>query len=201
MSFSPYRGLFFLSPFLLLAVPGFWLWAKRGGREWLLFLVVSILYFLLLSSFATWWGGWAAGPRYIIPIFLFLAFPIIFVLDWVSTLSNRDVIRYVVYGSMVISVVSVWAETITNASWPNDWTLNPLFDLCLPALVRGDLSPNRGIMVFGLNGLESLLPLAVALVLWSFGAFGPTVMGRFRAGHGFTNERWFMRTRATVGRN
>jgi hypothetical protein len=59
---------------------------------------------------------------------------------------------------------------------------DPVWDFWLPALWTGVLRPNLGQLVFGLRGVESLLPLAVvfavglvALVLLSRGSgVGPT---------------------------
>jgi hypothetical protein len=186
MSFSPFRGLFFLSPFLLLAFPGFWMWWKRGrSPELLLFLLISGGFFLFISCFATWNGGYAVGPRYLIPMLLFMAFPIIFVFDWISTLPGRDVVRYLVYLSIGLSVLAVWAETIALNSWPDDQNLNPLFAYSLPEVVNGLIFPNFGITTLGMAGLASLWPLVIGLALLS-GVFvlplwrGSSLEGRAR---------------------
>ena len=63
---SPYRGLFFVSPVLLLAFVGFSA-MKRDRRFWSLVVLVSA-YVLTITSFNGWDGGWAFGPRYLVPI-------------------------------------------------------------------------------------------------------------------------------------
>jgi len=63
---SPYRGLFFVSPVLLLAFTGFSA-MKRDQRFWSIVIVVST-YVLTIASFNGWNGGWAFGPRYLVPI-------------------------------------------------------------------------------------------------------------------------------------
>src|SRR5947209_7049825 len=69
---SPYPGLFFLSPFLLLAPPGYVFWARSADRRWLLFLALPVAFLLTISMFQGWWGGLAVGPRYLIPALPFL---------------------------------------------------------------------------------------------------------------------------------
>lgn len=63
---SKYRGLFFLSPFLLLAVAGLW---KMRDRPFIVGSAVTIAVFLaFFSAFNGWHGGYTYGPRYILPL-------------------------------------------------------------------------------------------------------------------------------------
>jgi hypothetical protein len=172
MSLSPYRGLFFLSPFLLLAFPGYRLWRERGAAEWLLCLVIPVLYFLIMTMYTVWSGGLSVGPRLLIPMLPFMAVSITFVLDWVSKLPPRDVVRVLVYGLIGLSVLNTWAQTIAGTSilLPPQNNYNPLFTASLPELANGEVWLNRG-MDFGLVGWASLLPLFVLLTVWSVAMF------------------------------
>ncbi len=71
---SPYRGLFFSSPVLLMAVPGFFLFL--GRRQWrsslLICALISAVFICFIAGFHAWHGGSAAGPRYLLPMFPFL---------------------------------------------------------------------------------------------------------------------------------
>jgi hypothetical protein len=73
---SPYRGLFFSSPVLLMGVAG-WVALWREGRRTEVLLCGSMVGFFLLfnASFNAWHGGWGVGPRYLIPALPFLALP------------------------------------------------------------------------------------------------------------------------------
>src|SRR5690606_10532358 len=71
--FSPLRGLFALSPFLLLGLyglaPRFW----SGRRpELALSLVLLLLYTYFTSSFSYDSWGWTTGPRHLTPLVPFL---------------------------------------------------------------------------------------------------------------------------------
>ncbi len=68
LTISPYRGLFWYSPILLLALPG-WLMLRRqiSKLAWLILALVI----LQIAMFASWWswdGGVTWGPRFMLPI-------------------------------------------------------------------------------------------------------------------------------------
>jgi len=76
---SPYRGLFFTAPVLLLGVYGLVRWSRDGRTRAEALLMISILLFFLLfiTTFNGWHGGWAVGPRYLAPALPFLALPLV----------------------------------------------------------------------------------------------------------------------------
>ncbi len=69
LSFSPYLGLFTHAPLLLLCgvyLLGDLAGGRRFDRPWQSYLLAfSVPFFLAISSFFTWWGGWSYGPRYL----------------------------------------------------------------------------------------------------------------------------------------
>jgi hypothetical protein len=71
--FGEYRGLLYTTPWLAAAVPGSIALARRHGRETSV-CVCAVLGFLWLNiSIAHWDGGWAARPRYLVPMLPFLS--------------------------------------------------------------------------------------------------------------------------------
>lgn len=79
--FSPLRGLFTLSPFLLIAPFGF---ADVRAKDpallvFLLVLVAGNLYFTASFSYASW--GWTVGPRHLTPMVPFLMLPVALVVE------------------------------------------------------------------------------------------------------------------------
>ncbi len=65
---SPDRGLFFYAPIFLLAILGI-VWSYRHRRSLELNILLSLIAVnvFLYSSWGDPWGGWAYGPRYLIP--------------------------------------------------------------------------------------------------------------------------------------
>src|SRR5947209_12969786 len=168
LTLSPYRGLFFLSPFLLLAAPGYVFWARSADRRWLLFLAIPVAFLLTISMFQGWWGGLAVGPRYLIPALPFLTTPVIFVLDRLPRLPLPAVAQGIVGGLISLSFLTTWAEILggTGILLPPEDNRNPLFSVNLRAVARDQIYANHG-MGLGLTGVTSLLPLAGLLALWS----------------------------------
>ena len=73
--FSPSRGLLPLSPWISLAGLGaLLLIGRRSSRFPMLALLTATLsLFLAISGYPNWHGGWATGPRYLVPVIPFLA--------------------------------------------------------------------------------------------------------------------------------
>lgn len=73
--FSSYRGLFYSAPWLLLAIPGavLLLRQRRFRAEALACIAIVVSFVWLNASLVDWEGGWAMGPRYMIPAIPFLA--------------------------------------------------------------------------------------------------------------------------------
>jgi hypothetical protein len=77
--FSPYRGIFFLAPVLIMGVLGalIWLREKQYVAEARLCLGVFAFFFLVNASFNGYHSGFSAGPRYLVPGIPFLALPLV----------------------------------------------------------------------------------------------------------------------------
>lgn len=166
MFVSPYRGLFYVSPLLLLALPGYVLWYRRRSREFWLFLAIPLAYYIFIAMFPYWFGGSAVGPRYLIPMLPFLMTPIIFVLDranpWLWTL---------VALLTAASLFNVWIQTVGGNGYPAPTISNPLFQHSLPLVTRPDITPSIGTILlfpFGAGrSLLTLLPLVAVIGVWS----------------------------------
>src|SRR5690606_8352368 len=78
ITFSPFRGLFLLAPWLLLAIPGLVVWWRRDTyrAEWWAVVGTIVAMFVFNSSSIMWWGGFAIGPRYVLPALPFLVLPV-----------------------------------------------------------------------------------------------------------------------------
>lgn len=73
---SPGRGLFLYCPLFLALFPSFPLFLRRHRLEGLFFLSLTTIHILLHSKWFMWHGGFAWGPRFLVPIIPFLAIPL-----------------------------------------------------------------------------------------------------------------------------
>jgi hypothetical protein len=163
ITFGVFRGLFILSPWLLVSMPGFVLWWRSGEHRpefWVA--VASVLaMFLFNSSSIMWWGGFAVGPRYLLPMLPFMSLATIFVFrKWRSRWWFRGLIILLFSWSLI----ATWGVTLAEQAFPSDTIRNPLLEYAWPNWRVGNIARNFG-TVLGFPGLWSLLPLVVLLLL------------------------------------
>jgi hypothetical protein len=161
ITFSPHRGVFFISPFLLLAPAGLYAMVRRDThtRELaLVLLVVSVTFFVYNASYWAWTGGDSVGPRYLVPLLPFLALPIIFVLNGAKRAWQRAAITALI----IMSIVGVWIQSLAGQSFPPEINRQPLLEYGLPLVRAGQLRFSVG-TVLGLRGLTALIPLPLLL--------------------------------------
>lgn len=165
ITFSPYRGLFFLSPVLLLCLPGLaFLWRERRFRSTAQVVAALLAGFLLyVASYLYWSGGDAVGPRFLVPLVPFLMLPV--ARAWSEWFGHR-VGRVMLPGLLLLSGLNVWAQSIAGQHYPpyefrGTVVVNPTTQWALPLLREGDVADNFGYRL-GLSGLATLLPLALA---------------------------------------
>lgn len=170
--FSPYRGLFYSAPWLLLAVPGAWLLIRRRETraEGLVCASVALLLLWLNASLVDWEGGSALGPRYLVPALPFLALSVAGVLPR---------LRFVSLAMIAVSVAFMLAGTSVQPEVSKE-IARPWSEVVWPHFAEGRLAVNRASfdeylpgkdrrawnlgMRAGLPGRASLLPL---LALWA----------------------------------
>jgi len=169
ITFGLFRGLFVLSPLLLLALPGFALWWRSGEYrlEFWSALTSVVAMFLFNSSSIMWWGGFAIGPRYLLPMLPFMALAMVFVFrDW----EKRKWIRTLGFVFFAWSLIATWGLTLAEQAFPPDILRNPLVEYAWSNWRMGNIARNLG-MFLHLPGVVSLLPLlagvaALLAALW-----------------------------------
>jgi hypothetical protein len=72
LTVSPWRGLFVLSPVLLLALPPLFRWPRHRRAELRVIVFMMVFFFFVNICFTGFHGGMSAGPRYLIPLLPFL---------------------------------------------------------------------------------------------------------------------------------
>ena len=165
LTFSLYRGLFTLSPFLILAIPGFVIWfrAQEYRAEFLTTLASVVLLFVFISGMTTWSGNFSVGPRHLCAILPFLVVPIVFFLNRFRTWGHLVSLVLV-----LASLISVWVQTVSGQGFPDESVPFPLLQFSLPRFLAGDIARNVG-TILGLRRWFSLVPIVVVIVgglLW-----------------------------------
>jgi hypothetical protein len=159
--FSPLRGLFVLSPFLLLALPGFakrfWTDGRRAELGLSLGLLALYTYFTSSFSYDSW--GWTTGPRHLTPLVPFLLLPAALCLE---SLATRPWLAGLGTALAVLSIVNTSVLTFVN--YISDSLTNGLYELAWPLLLRGYL-PNSLLSIAGVPNPWAALPTLLAIVL------------------------------------
>jgi len=73
---SPYRGLFWYTPLLLLSLVAFIPFLRRHPLEGILIFALGFVLISLYSRWWMWWGGFAWGPRFLVPLTPFWLLPL-----------------------------------------------------------------------------------------------------------------------------
>jgi hypothetical protein len=164
ITFGVFRGLFVLSPWLLLFFPGLSLWWRSGSYRAEFWVVVSsvVLMFLFNASSIMWWGGFAVGPRYMLPMLPFMVLPVVFTFErW----HNQVWFRFLASSLIIWSMIATWGLSLAGQAFPSDSIRNPLLEYALPNWLEGNIARNMGTMI-GLPGLWSLFPLLLLLLFF-----------------------------------
>jgi hypothetical protein len=66
--FSPYRGVFWHTPLFIASVVAFVPFVRRHRSEALLIALLSGVLVGMYSLWWMWWGGFAWGPRFLVPL-------------------------------------------------------------------------------------------------------------------------------------
>ncbi len=121
--FSPLRGLFALSPVLLLALPGLKDVRAKGGPLFVFFVALLALgsYFTSSFSYSSW--GWTVGPRHLTPLVPFLVLPVALAFERLSRegpfggAATAGLALSSVAATMVVGFVNYVPDTVSTSLW------------------------------------------------------------------------------------
>jgi len=137
ITFSPFRGIFVICPFLLLVFPAWYYLirniSKKNYLDSLPYFTASaivIIYFLFNASYKFWDGGWGIGPRHVVPVIPFLVFLL-------TKLKSKWFIPLAVM--VAVSCIFMIASTLTDPEIPDSFKY-PLLEYTLPRLTEGKVS-------------------------------------------------------------
>jgi hypothetical protein len=178
--FSPLRGLFTLSPFLLLAFGGLGKLRRESPALFGSTLVLLLANAYFTSSFAYESWGWTAGPRHLTPMLPFLLLPAGFTLERLFAARSVDATlwRGMAIGLCVSSVVV--SGTVALVNYVPDSQSTSFFGLAWPLFRDGYLPPT----VLLLLGLPNPTSGLIVLILVGAGA----LLIALRSLHGQSRE-------------
>jgi hypothetical protein len=151
--FSEYRGLFFWSPVLLLAIPGVALLARKAPVVATSIAAVILLQSLQATGFYHWWGGNSIAARYMTP-----AIPSL------GLAAACGINRFPRVG-LTLTAISVALMLMVTAIdiAPLETIRHPLTEIYLPRLQAHAFAPNLGTAI-GLPPLTSINVLALLML-------------------------------------
>jgi hypothetical protein len=125
LTFSEYRGLFFVSPVLLLAFIGMW---RMRRRDLATIGAIFAIFLVMVASFNGWEGGSSFGPRHILPAIPLLVLPLAFLR-----------VRWLLAPAMLSVAINLLATAI-DAS-PAGGIQRPVRDFYVPVFLTGRIPP------------------------------------------------------------
>ncbi len=160
--FGSFRGLFYLSPVLLLATWGLGATLRRPQTRWIAATSIAVFsYFWLLNAgYYMWDGGAAAGPRHMLPALPFLALGL--GAAWTRAPGLTAVLS-VVSGAQMLLLTAASPEVAQFGDPLWEFALGRLLDRTATVAA---VHTNLGLLL-GLPGPLSLLPL-VAIWIWAW---------------------------------
>jgi hypothetical protein len=134
-----YRGLLPLSPLIAVTPIGLALLVRQPHerRAVLVAVTIAVYYLLLNASYFYWEGGWAYGPRHVMPALPFVALGLAPLWDRANVLTKSALMAGWVWGA-ALTLVAV----STTPQPPADFK-KPMTELLWPAFRDGDLSLNH----------------------------------------------------------
>jgi hypothetical protein len=157
--FSPLRGLFALSPFLVLALPGLApRFFARARAELAMSLAMLALYTYFTSSFSYDSWGWTTGPRHLAPLVPFLVLPAALAAEAARA---RGWLAGACAGLVALSIAATGAMTFLD--YIPDSLTNALYQVALPLIFTGHL-PHTLLSLSGVPNPWAALPEVAAVL-------------------------------------
>jgi hypothetical protein len=113
--FSPYKSVFLYSPILLACFVSLPLFFKRHRLEGWLLGLIAIAHLLLFAKWYMWWGGFAWGPRFLVPLTPFLLITLAPLIEGV--LAHRSLVGKLALAALALlsTVVQVLGVSVNFA--------------------------------------------------------------------------------------
>lgn len=116
LTVAPDKGLFIFAPIFILALAGIYTILKQPTTERIVLISIAIVHIFLYASWGDPWGGWAFGPRYLIPTTAVGAILIGYLLHVYARNLTLKALTFVLYCASVF--ISLLGAFTTNAVPP-----------------------------------------------------------------------------------
>lgn len=120
---SPNRGLLVFSPFLVAALPGAWIAARRRASIELCLGAAAVAFTVLHAKWVMWFGGWCVGPR-----FMTEALPPLVLLSGLAMDRWSGRWARASAGALVLASVLINAMVFASLPWVFRWNAFPDVD-------------------------------------------------------------------------
>jgi hypothetical protein len=166
ITFGAYRGIFLLSPVLLLFFAGIvFMWKRKDLRpEWVLCLAIVLAYFFLDAARGANVNGWSGGnsvaSRHLTPMLPFMVFPIAFALR-----PRAWRLVFIVLGAISVAMMYVIMATGSGGGFAYA-DQNPLVNEVWRRLQHGHVEVNWGYLAYQ-TGMPSLVPLVLLVAAFT----------------------------------
>jgi 4-amino-4-deoxy-L-arabinose transferase-like glycosyltransferase len=172
ITISPYKGLFWFSPVLLLGLVGAWPFIRRHRWEGLAALLIVVAHIVGYSRYNYWSGGVAWGMRYLLPITPFLVLLAAPVWEFLmgsggASSPARAAGRIAAWALIAVSLlIAVLGVSVDLLAWEVKWLLDniPLWGGLGQAIEGLMLRPEHSPVLGHLRLLLSGQPLDFAWV-------------------------------------
>jgi hypothetical protein len=124
ITFSPWRGLFILSPVFLLLLISLIGWSKELRPERRLIIGIAAFFFLINISFNGFHAGLSAGPRYLIPALPFLCLGLIPAFAHLPRLSTLLASISIAQQTLLTATDALNPVGVSDHAWqnhPDEW--------------------------------------------------------------------------------
>jgi hypothetical protein len=140
LSLSPYRGIFFYSPFLIAGCIVIYRMIRRN--EWkslsLSYLFIPfLLYYLFIASYFAWWGGWTYGPRLLLAMVLILLYKLI------GYAADKGISKPLFMLLCFAGLLLIIPAKGTIAYSAPTGIMNPFYELVIGGIRNGVYNPNN----------------------------------------------------------
>lgn len=113
---SPGRSIFLYSPPALLGLFAARTFYERHRPEALLFAGIAVTYVLFYSSYDAWHGGWAWGPRYLLPVVPLMIIPSAYLFQNRAAVAAAVALAVLGFGIQILGTV-VNVSYVTSTHW------------------------------------------------------------------------------------